>query len=213
MSKALQSQAFANAYLRIDGRGIDAPAASGSGVVNCQSGVGELEVLDEQVQSDGTVALASHVFPDVYLRMDGGGVTSPSGTGGGTVNCAFGVGAWEKFHKRVQPDGSVAYESAAFPGVYLRMDAQSIDTFGVRSGSGIVNCQFGVGAWEKFAEHEPPFTSITWPPPQGLSGEIISFGSAAGASGTESGPSPSPPVQVSGAAHKDGVGNARPAAE
>jgi hypothetical protein len=42
------------------------------------------------------------------------------------------------------------------------MDAQDIDTFGVPSGGGIVNCQVGVGAWEKFVEHGPPFKSITW---------------------------------------------------
>jgi hypothetical protein len=162
MGKALRSQAFVNAYLRIDGSGISAPNARGAGTVNCQSGVADFEVLEEEAQADGTVALASVAFPNVYVRMDGSGVTSPTADGAGVVNCAFGTGPWEKFHRRVQPDGSVAYESAAFPGVYLRMDGRTVDAFGVAAGSGIVNCQFGVGAWEKFVEQRPPFTSITW---------------------------------------------------
>jgi phospholipase C len=29
--------------------------------------------------------------------MDGTGVTAMAGDGGGTVNCQFGVGAWERF--------------------------------------------------------------------------------------------------------------------
>jgi hypothetical protein len=47
MGKALRSQAFANAHLRIDGSGIDAPTTDGGGTVNCQSGVADFEVLRE----------------------------------------------------------------------------------------------------------------------------------------------------------------------
>ena len=75
----------------------------------------------------------------------------------------MGVGAWERFHKRPQPDGSVAFESAAFPNVYLRMDGQGVDVFGTAAGAGTVNCQFGVGPWERFIEHDPPFPPIIWP--------------------------------------------------
>lgn len=42
-----------------------------------------------------TIFQADH-FPEVYLRMDGNGVVF-SNEGGGTVNCQFGVGPWEKF--------------------------------------------------------------------------------------------------------------------
>ena len=100
MGIALRSQAFVHAYLRIDGNGINAPITSGDGAVNCQSGVADFEVLEEEVQSDGTVALASVAFPNVYVRMDGSGVTSSTASGGGVVNCAFGVGPWETFHRR-----------------------------------------------------------------------------------------------------------------
>jgi phospholipase C len=162
-SKALQSKAFPLAYLRIDGSGVRAAMSGGGGTVNCQSGVGDCETLEERPQPDGTVALASVLFPDVFLRMDGSGVTSASDSGAGTVNCQLGVGPWEKFHKRAQPDGTVAFESAAFPGTYLRMDARGIGEFGSAAGAGTVNCQFGVGPWEKFLLLDPPFPPVRWP--------------------------------------------------
>lgn len=164
MSKALQSKAFPLAHLRIDGTGVSAAMSGGGGTVNCQSGVADFETLEERPQPDGTVALASASFPDVVLRMDGSGVTSASDSGAGTVNCRLGVGPWEKFHKRAQPDGTVAFESAAFPGTYLRMDARSIGEFGSAAGAGTVNCQFGVGPWEKFNLLDPPFSPVKWPP-------------------------------------------------
>ena len=43
------------------------------------------------------ITLESAHFDNVFLRMDGNGVTSMTGPGGGTVNCQFGVGPWEKF--------------------------------------------------------------------------------------------------------------------
>ncbi len=147
--KAIQSAAFPKAYLRMDGTGVAAPVADGGGTVNCQSGVAAFETLVEQPQPDGTVALASFSFPNVYLRMDGRGVESTTDTGAGVVNCAYGVGPWEKFNERPQPDGTVALESAAFPGVYLRMAAPGVDEFAA-SGGGRVNCQFGAGSWERF---------------------------------------------------------------
>ena len=162
MSKALQSKAFPNAYLRIDGTGVSAPTSGGGGTVNCQSGVADFEAIEERPQPDGTIALASVSFPNVFLRIDGSGVRSASDGGVGTVNCQFGAGPWEKFHKRTQSDGTVVFESAAFPGVYLRMDAQSVGEFGSASGAGTVNCQFGVGPWEKFLLLDPPLPTVRW---------------------------------------------------
>src|SRR3954454_8517470 len=126
MSKALQSHAFPGACLRIDGTGVTGPTTTGGGVVNCQSGVADFETYAEKPQPDGTVAFESAAFPGVYLRMDGSGLSAPNAAGAGTVNCTFGAGPWERFHKRPQPDGTVAFESGAFPGVYLRMDAQDV---------------------------------------------------------------------------------------
>jgi len=49
------------------------------------------------VPNNSTVAIRSVAFPNVHLRVDGSGITQPVDAGGGTVNCQFGVGAWEKF--------------------------------------------------------------------------------------------------------------------
>jgi hypothetical protein len=74
MSKALQSNAFPHAYLRIDGTGLSAPSSGGGGTVNCQAGVADFETPEEAPQPDGTIAIASVSFPNVYLRMDGSGI-------------------------------------------------------------------------------------------------------------------------------------------
>jgi hypothetical protein len=103
----------------------------------------------EMLSSYRNVALRSAQFLNVDLRMDGSGVTAFSGLGGGTVNCQFGVGAWERFRLEPQTDGTVAIASLAFPGVYLRMDGNGVTAFS-GLGGGTVNCQFGVGAWERF---------------------------------------------------------------
>jgi hypothetical protein len=58
---------------------------------------------------------------------------------------------WEKFRFEPQPDGSKAIASVQFPGVYLRLDNSTGG--GGNSGSGTVNCQGYVGAYEKFLTH------------------------------------------------------------
>jgi hypothetical protein len=144
---SIASAQFPNVVLRMDGSGVT-PSTGSGGVVNCQFGVGAWEKFRLEPQSDGTTAIASVQFPDVYLRMDGSGVTKFSAPGGGIVNCQFNAGPWEKF--RLESHGStIAIASAQFPGVYLRMDGSGVTKF-TAPGGGIVNCQFGVGAWEKF---------------------------------------------------------------
>jgi hypothetical protein len=91
------SVSFPGLYLRMDGTGVTAPTASGGGTVNCQYGASAWETFTLEWQPDGTVAIASVQFPGLYLRMDGTGVTAPTGSGGGTVNCQYGASAWETF--------------------------------------------------------------------------------------------------------------------
>jgi concanavalin A-like lectin/glucanase superfamily protein len=146
---ALASSAFPGVYLRIDGTGLTSFAPGGGGSINCQFGVGAWEKFRLEPQQDGSVALASDAFPGVYLRMDGTGVTSFADNGGGSINCQFGVGAWEKFRLEPQDEGTVALASDAFPGVYLRIDGTGVTSF-ADNGGGSVDCQFGVGPWEKF---------------------------------------------------------------
>jgi hypothetical protein len=87
--------------------------------------------------------------------MDGSGVTSPTGPGGGTVNCQFTAMAWEKFQLVLNQDGSgrndgtFSIRSTAFPNVFLRMDGSGV-TQPTGPGGGTVNCQFTAMAWESF---------------------------------------------------------------
>jgi hypothetical protein len=66
-------------------------------------------------------------------------------------NFRYGSDTWEKFRFEPQPDGSKAIASVQFPGVYLRLDNSTGG--GGNSGSGTVNCQGYVGAYEKFLTH------------------------------------------------------------
>jgi hypothetical protein len=81
--------------------------------------------------------------------MDGSGVSQFTGPGGGAVNCQFGADAFEKFQLVPLSDGSVAIQSVAFPGVFLRMDGSGVSQF-TGPGGGVVNCQFGADAFERF---------------------------------------------------------------
>lgn len=160
---AVSSIAFPGAYLRVDGRGVEGFSAHGAGKVNCQFGVANWEKFRIVPQPDGTVALAPISFANVFLRLDGTGVHGVSPTGGGTANCNYGVGAWEKFHLEDQGNGEVAFASAAFPNVHLRLDGGGVDYSDV-NGAGIVNCGFGVGSWERFRLQEAPWPGLQWPP-------------------------------------------------
>ena len=146
---ALSSTQFNDVHVRVDGRGVTQPQAAGSGVVNCQFEVGAWEKFRIEPQADGTVAIASAAFNNVYLRVDGRGLTQPQGAGGGIVNCQFGASAWEKFRIEPQADGTVAIASAAFNHIYLRVDGRGL-TQPQGAGGGVVNCQFGAGPWERF---------------------------------------------------------------
>ncbi|KXK63410.1 hypothetical protein AWW66_03615 [Micromonospora rosaria] len=144
------STAFPNVYLRLDGFGVTTSTDSGSGTVNCQYGVGTHEKYLLRAQPEGLFSFESATFPNVYLRADGTGVTV-TGPGGGTVNCQYGAGPYEKYKLRAQADGSFSFELATFPNVYLRLVAHGVTAF-AGSGSGIVNCQFNAngGGHEKF---------------------------------------------------------------
>ena len=98
---------------------------------------------------NGTYTFESVQFPGVYLRMDGSGVSSPSGSGGGVVNCQFGVQSYEKFKLNCIGNCTYSIESTAFPGVYLRMDGNGVTKF-TGPGGGVVNGQFKVASYERF---------------------------------------------------------------
>jgi hypothetical protein len=94
------------------------------------------------------ITILSNFYPNIYVRMDATGVNAASPTGG-TVNCEYGIDSRAQFKIRPQNDGTYAFESAASPGVFLRMDATGTPTD--MSAGGTVNCQFGiVDAKERF---------------------------------------------------------------
>ncbi|KAF3384073.1 hypothetical protein DPV78_012825 [Talaromyces pinophilus] len=98
------------------------------------------------------VSIESQQFPGSYLRIDGTGVTTFSGSGGGTVNCQNYVGTYETLVIVNYPeDNTFSLLSSVFPNVYLRMDGSEVksgETY--PSGIGTVNCQFGSQSYEKF---------------------------------------------------------------
>jgi len=63
----------------------------------------------------GSVSLQSAQYPNVFVRLDGTHTTTFQGDGSGTVNCQFGAGAWEQFRLMSPGDGSIAFQSDAFP--------------------------------------------------------------------------------------------------
>jgi hypothetical protein len=140
---------FPNVHLRLDGSAVTQFVSDGGGTVNCQSGAGAWERLRLRPQPDGTVAIASAEFDNVYLRLDGSAVTQFDNAGRGVVNCQFGVGTWERFRIQSLADGTVVISSAQFNGVYLRVDGSGVTQFS-GAGGGTVNCQLGFGPWERF---------------------------------------------------------------
>lgn len=111
-------------------------------------------------------------FPRIMVRMDGESSPHQQGPGFGTVNCQAPASnadgnPWEQFkiHYINTPNvHTVAFESVAYPGNYLRMA-------GVNSpsqsgpGFGTVNCQASIGPWEQFViEFLPPDPGVNPPP-------------------------------------------------
>ena len=96
------------------------------------------------------VTIESVQFPGVFLRMDGGSVTSFNGAGAGTVNCQYGAGPYEMFVLRAYSGDQFSIESLQFPGAFLRMDGGSVKR-ATSTGSGTVNAQFTAGPYERFA--------------------------------------------------------------
>jgi hypothetical protein len=134
----------------LDGTGVGAAAPGGT--VNCQLNAGAKEKFVLRPQADSSYSLESVAFPNVFLRMDGTGVPT-TGAGGGTVNCQLNAngGANTKFKLRAQTNGSFSFESAASPGVFLRLVGSGVTTRS-DAGGGLVNCQLNAngGAHESF---------------------------------------------------------------
>jgi hypothetical protein len=141
---AIRSQAFSGNYLSVDGTGVTAPTGPGGGTVSVSKTVSPRERFLLEKRWDGTVAIRSCAYDNVYIRMIAD-INAPSGPGGGTVNLQYTAGPREAFRLVPQSDGTQTIESVYSPGRFLRM--QGIDS---AQPKGVVNVQFGAGPWEKF---------------------------------------------------------------
>ncbi|MEU6235155.1 hypothetical protein [Kitasatospora sp. NPDC047058] len=125
-----------------------------------------LTAADLEKLGDTPITIQSTHYPNVYLRMDGTGVTAFADSGAGTVNCQYGTGSRTSFRVRPQSDGTYAFESVAFPNVFLRMDGAGVPS--TMAGGGTVNCQFGAYPYEMYHLLPQPdgsfsFGSATFP--------------------------------------------------
>ena len=135
-----------NVYLHMDGAGLNAANRVGGNVFAGPSNADDQLKIFPVYQSSSNqpnaqlFAIRSANQANVYLRMDGAGVTADLYRGGGTVNCRYGIddGATEVFHKEVEPDGQVAFRSNTFNNIYLRIDPWEI----------VVNAKFGKATLE-----------------------------------------------------------------
>ncbi|MFC0097688.1 hypothetical protein ACFFKH_09120 [Micromonospora marina] len=135
----IESTAFPEVFLRMDGTGVPTNMAGG-GTVNCNFQAGDKEKFKLRPQANGTFSIESIAFPNVFLRLVGSGVTSPTDGGGGLVNCQINAngGGHETFWFRRQANGNYSIESAGFPEVFLRMDGSGVNS-STAQGGGQVN--------------------------------------------------------------------------
>lgn len=103
----------------------------------------------QKVDLSKLLLIQSVVFKRVFLRMDGKGIRTPSGSGAGNVNCQKSLTTTCVFKLHQEKNGTFTIESVEYPGVFLRMDGSNVKSFS-GSGSGSVNCQFNAAEWEHF---------------------------------------------------------------
>ena len=97
---AIESVKSRNRFLRMDGRGVTSPISEGGGTVNTQTYIGRSErfrLINLPTHGANVMVIGSKQFHNVFLRMDGRGITFPQDSGGGVVNCQYGHSIYERF--------------------------------------------------------------------------------------------------------------------
>ena len=100
----IESAEFHHVFIRMDSKGMSAYAGPGGGEVNCQFTTSTWESYFLREEANGSYSFRNVQFPHCYIRLDGTGVTSYSGPGGGTVNCQYyddpsaPASTWESFY-------------------------------------------------------------------------------------------------------------------
>jgi hypothetical protein len=153
--RTIASVQFPGVYVQMDGNGV-IHTDSGSGNLAVGHGAGPLDQFRISAPpTDGSpyvTSFESVAYPGVFMRMDGKGVSSFDERGGGKVNKQLGQFPYEMFIIRLRSDGTMAIESKAFPGVYLRLSMG-----GAPGETGVViNCQFGTEPRTIFRLESPP---------------------------------------------------------
>lgn len=100
------------------------------------------------------VLIGSNAFRGNLVRMAGDPNPQPQPYGFGTVNCQanqhdIDKNPFEVFDVIRNGDGTVSFESHAFPSNYLRMEGVTNPQWQA-DGFGTVNCQASIGPWEQF---------------------------------------------------------------
>ena len=110
----IESAHFRNVFISLDSRGMSQPDSIGGGEVNCQSYPGPYEKYIFTEEENKSYSFRSIQFPHCYIRLDGSGVTSWSGSGGGTVNCQ-----WYEFSSTPRPQSYEIFHVEEIPGEHL----------------------------------------------------------------------------------------------
>ena len=110
----IESAQFPNVFLRLDGNGVTRFDGGGVGRVNCQYGAGPYEQFILRAYGPDEFSIESLQFPKVFLRLDGGYVTSFQGPGSGIVNGQFGAGPYERFVLRQDTENCILSSRFSF---------------------------------------------------------------------------------------------------
>src|SRR5579884_4037657 len=145
----IRSAQFRNVFLRLYGQDLGIYMPIG-GVVNAQFGSGPWETFNKIDNPDGSVSFRSNAFPEVFLFLDGNGLTQFNPAGGGYVAGEYlAESALVKFNIVTNPDGTQSIGSQAFPNVFLRLDGTNVTEYNL-NGSGVVNAQYTHSTFESF---------------------------------------------------------------
>ena len=149
--KSLRSVTFPGVYVRCDGSGVTEYTPPGSGIVNCQHKpplhwerfyIYPVETTPSLAgESTAKVVIESAAFKNVFIRLNGKGMSQFEGPGGGEVNCQFTARSYEVFYLKKERDGGYSFRSVRFPNCYIRLYGRRVDVH-KSGGGGIVNCQW-----------------------------------------------------------------------
>ena len=148
----IRSHAFPDVFMRCDGSGVVKYMGSGGGIVNCQYKPAKTYegYYIYPVGMNPSLAPPDRKYPvhilsarwkNVYIRMQGGNMKKPQGSGGGVVNCQHGAFSLEVFYLREEAEGTSSFQSVQHPHCFLRLDGTGV-TKHTGPGGGVVNCQY-----------------------------------------------------------------------